>query len=487
MASQEPEQGQRPSAPRDEPGTRKFGCVLFDDEKNPAAAWVAVNGGEAKRINGMHQLPTDSIYWTNISYESFFRGSNADRNPWLRHDAYLVTKPKDVLLEWGLDPAATPPDYTAMFCSTMFSRVMTLAFRLAKECDERLRMTTLFSTETLRSDLRRLLPKFDFPKGEAAAVMKSGQAFQEFTRTGVRGIRGAKLFKLRRPRLPYALELLTTPVPRGPFEFRSRRELRDISPDRVAWVRGTDRPCMVEVTVDEMQEDAAPVYGFGNSTDKERKIPRSWVAHPEFLLMSSFSSLDVKNAYVGREYSHLNLALPEPVRRFLSDRHGEASWSAGIVAETLWRAATMGEPKGGPRGQPGEEKAATSWEGAWLRAADKTSGFLSSMRLADMGYKVASYGYGWIMCNATEDQIPDLVRDALSIGFFPNLFDSPDGLFPKGANVQWGGDKKSKILAHLTVTRNQKLLYHLDRIPLYEKEMREAELVKLLKSEQGQR
>jgi hypothetical protein len=471
----------QPSAARDEPGSRKFGCVLFDDEKNPGAAWVAVNGGEARRIDGTNQLPTDALYWTNISYESFFMSTEAFRNPWLKHDAYLTLKPKDVLVEWGMDPSTTAADYAAKFLSTMFGRVMGIAYRLAKECDSKVRMSTLFGGKTLRDDLRSLLPKVEFPKGEARNIMKQGQAYSLFTRTGVRGVRGGRNVMLRKPRIPYTLEMLSTPVPKGPFEFRSRAHLRTISPDRVAWVRGTDQPCMVEVTVDSMQGDVAPVYGFGNSTDKDRRIPRSWVAHPEFLVMSSFSELSVSNAYVGREYDQLNLALPEPVKRFLSDKHVETSWSAGIVAETLWRSVTLGEPK--ERGSlPGEDRAGTSWQGAWVMAADKTSGFLSAMKLTDLGYAVTSYGYGWIYCQVTEDQVSDLMRDGLSIGLVPRLMDVPNDLVGPEGNFQWGGDKKSKILATLTSQREKQLLWNLDKLPLYDKDQREQTLRKILEA-----
>jgi hypothetical protein len=470
---------------QEERGSLKFGVVLFDDTKNPGAAWVAVNGSKARRIDGTNSLPTDAIYWSNITYEDFFRTTEVYRNPWLRHDAYLVTKPKDVLVEWDLDPATTPPDYMAEMLSTKFSHIMTMAYKLAKECNERMRMTTLFKCNTLREDLRFMLPKADFPKGEAASVMKAGQAFAQFTKTAVRGVKGGKLVMLRRPRVPYALEMLTTPVPSGPFEFRSRADLRGFSPDKVAWVRGTDLPCLVEVTVDSMQQDVAPVYGFGNSTDRDRRVARSWVPHPEFLMMSSFSELDVRSAYVGREYSQMNLALPEPVRRFLSDAHIEASWSAGVIAETLWRAACLGEEKK-QGGVPGEDRAQTSWRGAWVMSADKAAGFMSAMRLTDMGYAVASYGYGWIFCQVTEDQIPDLLRDGLSIGLVPRLFDVPPTLFANGG-IPWGGDKKSRVLSQLTVTKQKHLLWNLDKLPLYEGSQREALMKKIAMEHKNKR
>lgn len=484
----------RPAAPqaaqqstRDEPGAKKFGVVLFDDEKDPRAAWVAVNGSQARRIEGLNELATDTIWWSNMTYESFFRTTEAWRNPWLRHDAYLVTKPKDVLMEWGLDPAATPPDYTATFCSMVFGRVMMLAYRLAKECDPKVRMTTLFQGDSLRQDLRRLLPPAEFPRGEAATIMKSGQAFAEFTRTTVRGVKGAKIFVLRRPRVGYAFEMLMTPVPKGPFEYLTRVDLRALSPDRVGWVRGTDRPCLVNVSVQQMEGDVAPIYGFGNSTDKDKRVARSWVAHPEFQVMSSFSDIEVASAWVGKEYTLLNQGMPEALKRFLSDRYTEFSWSAGIIAETLWRAAALGEEKGRQQGVAPEDRAHTSWRGAWLKAADKTSMFLSAMKLTEMGYATVSYGLGWVSCLVTEDQIPDLVRDGLTIGLVPRLNDVPDGLFDRNRPVPWGGDKRSMMQAQFTLTRQKDMLWNLDKLPLYDQAQREIMLRKMLDAYKNQK
>ena len=469
-----------------ERGSLKFGMVLFDDTKNPTSGWAAVNGAGARRVDGFNQLPTDTLWWSNIDYNDFFSKTQANINPWLRHEAFLICKPKDVLMEWDLDPETTPSTFQAEILSTMFGRIMTMSYGLAKECNERLRMNTFFKSKTLSEDLAALLPKPEFPTGEAAAIMKAGQAFAHFTKTAVRGVRGARQFRLRRPRISYAVEMLTTPVPLGPFEFRSRSDLRNQGPDRVAWVRGTEEPCLVEVTVQQMEQSIAPVYGFGNSTDRDRRIPRSWVTHNEFLVMSSFSEIDVLSAFVGKNYSQMNLKLPDPLRRFLGDPNIETSWTAGIIAESLWRGACLGEEKR-PGSAQGEERAQTSWRGAWIRASDKTSGFMSSMRLTDMGYAVASYGYGWIFCQVTEDQIPDLIRDGLSIGLLPNLKDVPPTLFSNPGPIPWGGDRKSSVLSKLTVTKEKQLLWNLDRLPLYKGEQRSVMLKKILEAHKAKR
>ncbi|MFC4236175.1 hypothetical protein ACFOY8_13245 [Thalassospira xianhensis] len=478
--------GSKPT--RDDTGSLKFGLVLFDDENDPKAGWCSVNGSPAKRIEGMNELATDTLWWSNMTYESFFRTTEAWRNPWLRHDAYLVTKPKDVLQEWGYDPATSPADFIVKFCSMVFARMMTMAAKLVREALPKLSPTNIFTGNTLREDLRRLLPEAEFPRGEAATIMRQGQAFAEFTRTTVRGIKGARIFVLRKPRVSYAFQMLTTPVPVGPFDFLPRSELRSITSDRVEWIRTETRPCMVEVAVQQMEAEVAPVYGFGNSMDKDKRIPRSWVAHPEFLTMAAFSEIEVKSAWVGKEYAQMNLALPDPVKAFLSDRYTELSWCAGVIAETLWRAAALGEPKGRMPQVAPEDRAHTSWRGAWLKAADKTAMFLDAMKLTEMGYATVSYGLGWVSCLVTDDQIPDLVRDAMTIGLMPKFNDVPDGMFAPNRPIPWGGDQNNmtKMLLQFTMTKDRDFLWNFDKLPLYDKGQREQMLRQMLEARKNQ-
>jgi hypothetical protein len=468
-------------------GNRKFGVVIFDDEKEPREGWSSVNGSPAKRVKGANQLATDTIWWTNLSYDVFFKGSEMWRIPYLRHDAYMVVKQKDVLHEWGLDTTNTPGDYLTSFCSSVFSRIMNIALKISLECNPRIKTATLFSNNTLREDLRWLLPKCDYPRGEASAILRSGQAFSEFTRTTVRGPRGGRLMMLRKPRISYATEMLTTPIPYGSFVYKSRTELKSITNDRVDWVRKMTSPCMVEISVKEMHSDVAHIYGFGNSTDKDKKVSRSWVAHPEFMVMSSFSDIEVKNLYLGKEYTVMTKTLMEPVRKFLGDKYNEYSWSAGIIAETLWRASSLGEPKSTQERNSPDEKSHTSWRGAWIKASDKANMFISAMKMTEFGYSVISYGYGWIMCQVDESQISDFIKDGLTIGMTPKLVDIPNNIYPKNQPISWGGDKRTQMLAQMSITKEKDLLWNMDKLPLYEKEQKEIMLKKIIIAQRQQK
>lgn len=211
-------------------------------------------------------------------------------------------------------------------------------------------------------------------------------------------------------------------------------------------------------------------------------MPRNWVAHPELAVLAKFAEIDVKSVWVGKEYGVIAPRLPEAVKDFLSDKHSEFSWTAGIIAETLWRAAGLAEEKGrGGRGDD-EDRAHTSWQGAWLRAADKSAMFLSSMQLTEMGYAVRSYGLGWIRVMVPEESAADLIKDGLSIGLIPQLVDVPEGAFSMSRAVPWGGDQRSQFLAQMTAAGNRTMLWNLDKLPLLDKAERNSMLQGLIQA-----
>jgi hypothetical protein len=262
------------------------------------------------------------------------------------------------------------------------------------------------------------------------------------------------------------MEMLQTPVPLGPFEFVSRKNFRSKGGDILDFLKTTDTPCMVELDVDGIDADVGPVYGFSNSTNKQTKQSRSWVAHNEFQALSRYANLTIRSFYEGREYGSLVGKLPDAVQEFLTDKALDSSWTAGVIAETIWRAATLKEAAA-TAGKPtdGEDRAGTSWEGAWIRAQDKVSMFIPAYELHKRNWAISSYGLGWVMVSITEESRSDFIHDALSLGLLPAMSDIPDGMFHPKSPIQWGGDNRSKVLSNYQATKNVKFLWNLDKLP----------------------
>jgi hypothetical protein len=454
---------------------KNFGVVLFDDPKQPESGWKCMAGqSKTDRIRSADELSTGTIWLSNIEYEDFFRGQTEIwRRSNLRHEGYLVVKIANILKEWNYNPgrpgqvSQLTPNFICQFVSQCFHRIMHVAFNMIYQCDPRMTMSTAFVGQTLRDDMRVVLPKLDYPKGDAAAFMKAEKSFQEFTQCNPRSPRDSISIMVRRPRTLHALEILQTPVPVGPYEAVQRKQFRKHGNDIVDFLKNTDQPAMIELDMEGMDADVGPVYGFSNSTNKNAKQSRDWVAHNEFQVLGRYANLTIRSFYLGREYGSLVTRLPDAVQEFLTDRMLDSSWTAGVIAETLWRAAT-GKEAVARAGKPtdGEDRAGTSWEGAFLRAQDKISMFAPAFELSKRGYAISSYGLGWVQARVTEEMRADFIRDALSFGLIPSMQDIPDQLFNAEVPIQWGGDKRSRAFAQFSAAKDTNLLWNMDKLPL---------------------
>lgn len=468
---------------------KRFGVVLFDDDKDPAGGWAHADGDKfPKRIASPDELNTGVVWWTNVTSDWFYKTELYKRS-WLRHDKYLVVTHKDVLKEWNYDPAYTDPVVICQVTAKFFARIMTIAFKLIRDVQPRITMEDAFVGTTLREDIRVVLPEPEYPRSEAATIMKSDKAFAEFTPTSMKSVRDSTWVMVRKPRLLYAMEMLQTPIPIGPFEIITKREMRSAGGDRAQFIVESERPAMVELTLENMDQAIAPVYAFGNVMDKNKKVSRSWVPHNEFMVINRLAEVDVKSAWMGREYGSLVDQLPDSVKEFLTDKFNEFSWSAGIVAETLWRACCLkeGRSKVGSKLSDGEDRAGTSWQGAWIKSADKISMFSSTMELVKMGYSINSYGIGWIRASITEEMRNDFIHDALSVGLVPPMLDVTDGLFDIGSEFSWGGDQRSRMSALFQTSKERDLLLNFDKVPLIPQEKKKAFIAEIQKQLGGRR
>jgi hypothetical protein len=121
----------------------------------------------------------------------------------------------------------------------------------------------------------------------------------------------------------------------------------------------------------------------------------------------------------------------------------------------------------------------TSWPGVWVRAADKSTMFLLSMRLTELGYAVSSYGLGWVRVSVTDEEVVNLIKDGLTLGLLPSLSEVPDGAFQSPRDYNWGGDERARNVVAFTLMKNREALWLLDKAPLYHGEKRKEYLRRL--------
>jgi hypothetical protein len=439
-----------------------FGAIIFDDPKSPKGGWVSVDGDQAIRIDSIAALATDVIWLCNVKYEEFYRLSELGVNPWMRYDGYLPIKINDMLSEWGNDPEQVERDEIAMFVSELWSRIMQITMRLLKKNNPKLGDEEVFTGRSLQDDLRPLLPPAEYPKDEAGSILRSGIGYVNFTKIQARPPKGAKMISLKRPRLDHAIEMLTTPIPVGPFDLHQGMNLPSLS-DLIM----SRRPVLANIVIRRFaDQNAHTVYSFGAQMNSGKRIPRTWVPQPELAVLSALSTVEVQNAFIGKSYSDMASGILDFIRAFLESGDSAISWSCGIIAESLWRSAALGLEKKDSL-IPIQEQPQTSWRGAWVNAADKISTFLMAMKMVRAGYYVASYGYGTLYCMVPPERRADIVLDAWKNGLLPSMRDIHTPVTKeKLLSIPWGGENRSKIPAQLLMGKKQEVRWDLDRIPL---------------------
>lgn len=448
----------------------KFGFIYFDDINEPSSGTYSIAGGKAQRLELITDIPSDVIWWTNLPYAACNKSALGGMSN-IRYNKFLVISPEDCLMEWGYKPKSLKPEQFAVFVSRLFNRIMMISFNLIIEMEPRRNIHEVFSTRELRNDFAAVLPRPVFPSGEAASVIKSGYSYVDFTATTKPLQRGVAAVVMRKPRLSHAIDMLTTLIPNGDMEFISARKM-DAPFNHVL---ESKRPMLSEVVLSQLDPIVAPIFAYGHSMDRNKKIMRSWVAHPELIALSAFSNIEVKGAWQGQEYEILSNTLQDAVKNFLMSPFAPFSWSAGIVAETLWKGCCLKNPFPPPSG---EEAPQTSWRGLWVKSSDKTLTFMNALSMSKLGWQAGSYGAGYVRFGCHISQVESLIKDGLALGMVPRLDCIPSDFDAK--NVQWKGDKKSEAIAMLSVTKNSTTMLNMDKVMCVPEANRKAVMAEIM-------
>lgn len=434
-----------------------FGYAHFDFLDLPREGWLARCGQEAVRFASPSEIPPDVICWTNLDWEHFHRGSALGRMGHLRHASYLPIRPQDAMLELGLDPGVLGPDETARVCALVFGRVMSFASRLLSAGVPGLPDERQFVRGTLKDDLLALFPGLEFPKGDECHALLEGQSYHSVSSTLAPYRKEALRVVVRRPRLRHTLDLLASPSPVGPYRFVMGDDLGTVH-DVVEAVR----PALCRVRLSEADDLVADTYGFSNTLSKVKRAARSWVSHPELDALRRMAKIELEGGWLGETYRPLAGMLAEAVDPLMAGRFSRVSWSVGLCAEAMWRAVLTGperrRPAKGALTQPVQGD--ISWQGLWVRAADKLLLFPLVRSLVEKGYDVSSYGFGWIFCSVDEPRLADFFVDAAGLGLLPRVSDLPAPL----PDIAWGGARLDLPLAKFTFSKDVDRLLAIDAV-----------------------
>lgn len=447
-----------------------FGCVIFNDDDSLTSGWASIEGDTAFHVQDQTQLSNDVIWWSNASYESFYKAGRRGLISNLRPSNYLEVKPVDILQDWGLDPKNIGAAQFAQLAAALFSRIMRISRGLIKVINPDIHPDEIFIGRRLANDMKDLLPPAEFPDDDAASIAQSYVSFVPFTSTSVPSPAGGKRVVVRRPRIDHAIDILSSPVPNGPFIHKRGSQLPPLKE-----LVNSPLPILAQVSLHKLSAEVSPLYGFGVTTSGAKKSPRSWVSHPELSTLEQFAEMDIRNAFIGSKYSVLSKEMNPLLQSFLTAPEAALSWSLGVVAETLWKAATVANSMPQFRPNNNDVRPQTSWRGIWIKAIDKLITMRYAMELHRAGFSVQMYNAGWISCSVQPSRMEEFTLAAWKSGLVPFLFDVPRPfVVSELARIPWGGDAGSRHWATMVMSKNSKPLWSLDQLPLLSQQEKAA-------------
>ncbi len=381
----------------------RVGAVLFDASNVIVAsdrtvvsldsAWASIGGGQARRVQSIHDLPSDVIWLTNLTYNNFFR-AGLHRHPNFRNEGWLRTLFNQLVAELGIDLNCVSPSTTVSTIAAIAQRTVTVAQSRYAVIPKNKRLNEDFAVAM--GVPRSGLPDMFYSHFDAVADHPSVSVIH-----GTNYGSALPTVTVRRNRLRHARDVLETPVPTD-----SGWELeRSVAPDRNdKWLESINTPFLVKCAVSNVKPMIAEVLSWGSGS---REV-REWLTDIEWRVVRQHGDVAVSAALICKKP-----AAPLPQVKLLPDGPlDELSFTYGLIAEQIWTAMTN---KQHYKGDISRYTAAA----AWLRAADRMAMFDYAQKLYGRGLNVMSYGVGNVVLRYPENGLRRTLDIATDIGLMP--------------------------------------------------------------------
>lgn len=379
----------------------RIGVVCFDSATNLSvgdktfasldSGWASVAGEGAKRISMVQELPSDTLWITNLTETQFF-GAKLHAHPNFRSEAYMRSTLRHLYSELGVDPAHVSSDKVTRVLATVAQRVIDYA---------ETRLGVYPRSKTLNEDfaLAMKAPASHVPDDMHDVLRESAEHAYVRTLQSNTHMNGGKPLTLRRNRLLHARDLLSRLVPQDVrWEHIPAAALPRGEGAIERMLDQSESAFLVDAEVSNVNPHVAEVFSIGGGA---RSI-RRWLTDVEWRMAREWADIRYNGVLISCEPS---IAVPQ--RHCLpTGDYAPLSITCSLVAEQVWTAMTI---KRGGRDEPRYTAAA-----AWIRAFDRMAMFDYAQRLYALGLSIWGYGGGNVVVQYPEGGLKhtlDLVTD----------------------------------------------------------------------------
>lgn len=373
--------------------------------------WAAIDGREAFRITKIADLPSDTVWMSNLEADAY-RSNGLSKSPNHVPNYYLKTDVRQIAAEIGADTEHERVSVIVQALSEVFSRTMRLV--------EKYYGTAELGLENNRKKLEFLLAQ---SVGRKTHAVDAGlnQAMEQAWQKRVYAMgqpipRNWWQCTLRRNRYVHAYEVLDTPVPSSHnWEFVDVGKMPEGNKARLDWLCTNDKPVLARIRVADGRGLEAQITSFGSKANAS--LAREWVCGPELYWLSKYySTIEVQGAYICND----GYVPPPELRKFPPPNDFcLSSISMGLLTENFL--AFMYEPTLAPMGQ-------TAYyypHAVWYTTMDRFFCFAQTTKLIRLstlgggygGFRFSSYGNGNLQIAVPAEMIDEMTDMAAQCGW----------------------------------------------------------------------
>ncbi|RMG78943.1 MAG: hypothetical protein D6712_20450 [Chloroflexi bacterium] len=385
--------------------SHRFGIAWFPNG-NPHSECFYVAGTLGGSVDNAFALPSDIIWFTNLSFEAM-RDAGIAAAPHLRGDRYL---------RW-------PLTHLADDLGLLNTPTHTLTRTLYAIVNEALQLLSDAIGDRIPLGPYGLANHIDVPCAPRAA--KENRDYIDIlanavqithAMSGVRAPRGSKIARLRTSRLAhYYFALRETILPAGPFkEMSVPASYQNMSSARARayWqniLETKDKAVLVRLSVKSLDPFVARFFSPGHVSGNTQNNVRSWFPLDEALLLSHVATVSVGGALAAPAARDNGTGIVECLDILA---HGGISTSASLAAHILVGAVC------------GQRDDTVTSIGPFVAAADRCLLARLAAHLANQGRVIGSMGAGSVSVFAQNpafslNDAAELCANALATGLMP--------------------------------------------------------------------
>jgi|GEM_PF-2113291 len=382
----------------------RIGAALFDNNNIRGrdqtlialdGAWASISGGNPRRIESIHDLPNDIIWYTSLMFADYNQ-SRLARHPNFRGSDWLRTAMPLLLAEFGLDEPNATRGMAAKYMALLSARVL-------KVSNKRFGLVPA-NPFALAEDFSVAfdLPRPRLPEEMQAAFHSLAEHYYVQVVSDVSTSTRQSVMRLTRNRLVHAREMLSVPLPPD-IGWQNIKIQKDNSD---AWLDTLTTPFIARVRIKNINPAVADIMSFGSGG----KQIKEWMTDIEWRVYREHCTIDIVSVFACKN----DELVIHPMAGYLpTGILSELSPTFGIIAENMWLSLCKGFRSGSSA--PPKYTAAA----AYLRAIDRITLFKIALQLATRGISINSYSTGSISVFCPENDIGRIVNIASQYGLLP--------------------------------------------------------------------